>query len=181
MDKRLVIEAYKAACILIDWSESIPNKSCHKDKGAHLDLDLEEDLNRWAFLENLFRDDLLYYDQIEEPSRLKAVMASLDLALLLTTRKKDRVSIRRERRKLSGWLKRRYGITSAKEGGTLLDSAFEAEMPIAEALGGLIELLPKLQRSWSEAGADGMNDYLLIAWLCGRHRWLDGQEDVTKK
>src|SRR4030042_3223008 len=120
VDKRLVIEAYKAACILIDWSESIPNKSCHKDKGAHLDLDLEEDLNRWAFLENLFRDDLLYYDQIEEPSRLKAVMASLDLALLLTTRKKDRVSIRRERRKLSGWLKRRKGITRANEGGTLL-------------------------------------------------------------
>lgn len=166
INKEIVLESYKAACLVIDWSNAV---TAAGDGGAQNGLDCE--LDKWSFLEYLSRPEVVIYGQIDDPLRLLSVMASLELALMLSTDREEAFCIRREWQKLGKWINERYGRdTNAFAPGSLNLSWPEDAMSIAKTLAFMFEHLPELKSGWNEGGADALSDYLYVLWLEARER-----------
>ena len=165
INKLVVLEAYKAACLVIAWARSIEEKTAGRTVGGELDAELESDLDRWAFLETLDHKDICSYDQIDDAARLMGIMASLELAMMLSAQRDEVFSIRREWQRLGKWMKDFYGIDPVSEGQTYIEFVSEEIIPLSQSRYYLMEHMPELKQGWNEGGAEGLKDYMLVLWL----------------
>lgn len=171
MNKEVVLEAYKAACLVVDWAKAVD--SGLDDDGRR---GLEEEMDKWAFLERISRPEVTDYGQIEDPVMLMSILASLELALLLSADKTESFAIRREWQKLSRWMREKHGLDADPCALSSISVAWrESEMPVARALTFIFEHMPELKSGWNEGGADALSDYLYLLWLKAREgRATDG-------
>jgi hypothetical protein len=166
INKDIVLESYKAACLVVDWAKAV---TAVPDGGGRTQLDSE--LDKWSFLEYVSRPDVVDYEQIDDPVRLLSVMAGLELVLLLSADKEEAFSTRREWQKLGRWMNERYGLDANAFALTSIDLTWpEGSMPIAKALMFIFEHMPELKSGWNEGGADALNDYLYVLWLEAREK-----------
>ncbi|MFW6113409.1 MAG: hypothetical protein ACOC78_00605 [Actinomycetota bacterium] len=165
IDKGIVLESFKAACLFVGWARSIEERAAGSTVWDEADEELEVDLERWSFLETLNSEGTRLYEQIDDPTLLMAIMASLELALLLSANKDEVFHLRREWQKLGRWMKVRYGADPTSEGRTYIEAAQGEIMPLRKALYLLVEHMPELKQGWNEGGAEGLKDYMLVLWL----------------
>jgi len=164
MNKRIVLESYKAACLLLDWVTTLAAGDPVSDP-----LPSESNLQRWALIDYLSRPEVVSYDQIADGERLLQIMAGLEVALMLSAHKDESFAIRREWQKLGRWVRDTYHIDSAARGINFINLILaEENADISRALVFLIEHMPELRSGWSEGGADALNDYLYVLWLDAR-------------
>ena len=164
MNKAIVLESYKAVCLLIDWVRAVV-----AEREGRVPAHCGEGLDRWSFLEHISGPEVVNYGQIDSPERLRRIMAGLELALLLTAEKGEAFEVRREWQKLWRWMNERYDSDPAASGLTFINfMTGEGEMAVSEALLFMIEHLPEMKSGWSEGGADALNDYLYVMWLEAR-------------
>jgi len=166
INKEIVLESYKAACLVIDWAKAVAEGGdCMGPRS------LDSELDKWSFLEHLSSPEVVDYDQIEDPVRLLSVMAGLELVLLLSADKEEAFSVRREWQKLGKWMHQRYGLDASAFALTSINLTWpEDSMPIAKTLMFIFEHMPELKSGWNEGGADALNDYLYVLWLEARER-----------
>ena len=161
MNKRIVLESYKAACLLLDWVTTLA-----AEDPVYEPLPSQSNLERWALVDYLSRPEVVSYDQIGDRERLLQLMAGLEVALMLSARKDESFAIRREWKKLAGWLRDTHHIDPAVQGISFINIILaEENADITKAMVFMIEHMPELRSGWSEGGADALNDYLYVLWL----------------
>ncbi len=176
MDKRIVLESYKAACLVSDWIGAVTSEYMPPDT-----LSSHASLERWSFLEYLSRPEVASYGQVEDGERLRQILAGLELSLLLSTDKGESFAVRREWLKLGRWMRESLHFDSAACSLNL--SALMGEGPDTQAsriLAFLIEHLPELRAGWREGRADALNDYLYILWLEARERYAVPRDGIER-
>ncbi|MDI6831701.1 MAG: hypothetical protein QME88_10245 [Actinomycetota bacterium] len=160
-----MLEAYKAACLVVDWTKAVTTGLDDGRQG------LDEEMDKWAFLEQISRPEVKDYGQIADPVRLLSITASLELALLLSADKSENFAIRREWQKLVRWLRERHDLDVGPYALASISMAWpEDEMPVGRALKFIFEHMPELRSGWNEGGANALNDYLYLLWLRAKER-----------
>ena len=165
MNKGIVLESFKAACLLIDWAKAVTAERMERRP-----LEAGSGLDKWSFLEYMARPEVVSYGQIRDPQHLLQIMAGLELALLLSAEKDEAFEIRREWQKLGRWM-REHDLTDPAVSGLTFNNIVgdDGNVPLSKDLiGFMIEHLPELKYGWSEGGADALNDYLYVLWLEAR-------------
>jgi len=161
MNKGIVLESYKAACLLLDWVTTLA-----AGDPADEPLPSGSNLDRWALIDYLSRPEVVSYDQIGDRDRLLQIMAGLEVALMLSARKEESFAIRREWQKLGRWIRSTHHIDPEAQGINFINLILAEEIAdIPKVLVFMIEHMPELRSGWSEGGADALNDYLYVLWL----------------
>ncbi|RJP34907.1 MAG: hypothetical protein C4536_01850 [Actinobacteria bacterium] len=161
MNKRIVMESYKAACLLLDWVRAATLESMAREASMS-----NAGLAKWSFLEYMSRPEVTSYAQIEDRTRLLQILAGLELALLLSADKEESFTIRREWQKLGKWMRENHcldPIACGLDFKALMGD--EVDLSASKTLVFLIEHMPELKSGWNEGGADALNDYLYVLWL----------------
>lgn len=164
MNKAVVMESYKAVCLLIDWVRAVK-----AERTGRVAVESGSGLDKWSLLEYLSRPEVVSYEQIADAERLMHILAGLEMALMLTAEKEEAFEVRREWQKLWRWMNERCRPDRAGAGLTFINlMCDEGDMSAGEALAFMIEHMPELKSGWSEGGADALNDYLYVMWLEAR-------------
>jgi hypothetical protein len=170
INKQVVLDSFKAACLIASWARSVHARFTGTARGVIDDTELNEDLAQWSVLEALSADDIRTYDQVEDPRRLLAVMSGLSLTMLLSSDKTEAYRIRREWIKIRTLLRERHRLDLSLPGNTFLDLAREGLSMPSEGVYLVLEHMPELKQGWDEGGADGVRDYLTVLSLGMRDR-----------
>ncbi len=164
MNKGVVLESYKAVCLLIDWVRAVLAERV--DGGP---ISTGAALDKWSILEHISRTEVVSYGQIADTQHLLRIMAGLEFALLLSGEKDEAFEIRREWQKLGRWMNLHYNKETALSGPIFMNLLCDlGEVPRREAMAFMFEHMPELKSGWKEGGADALNDYLYVLWLEAR-------------
>lgn len=158
INKAVVLDALKASCLIRSWA-----RSGNVDSGLHdvavTDAELGADLDSWKLVETLRQEKTGRYEEVRCPDDLLLISDALAVSLFVSSEKEEYFAIRRELNKIRLWLKEGFKIDP---GESLPSSAARADGSISgyEELQTVVRYLPELKQGWSEARADGVQDYL---------------------
>ncbi|MHB8894462.1 MAG: hypothetical protein ACYC99_04685 [Candidatus Geothermincolia bacterium] len=161
INRAVVVDALKAACLIKSWvrsAKSDPRRS------EFADDDMAIDMYGWELVESLTRGHPGRYDEVQSSEDLLTILDALSVSLFLSSEKEEYFAIRRELNKIKLWLKEAYGVDS---GDPLRPSATDGNGADSsyQELQMIVKYLPELKQGWSEARADGIQDYLTVLSL----------------
>lgn len=165
MNKAIVIDATKAACLVRCWTSTWPGhaSATGSPRSDTFEAELEACLEDWQLVEFISSPEILRYDQLNGIEDAFRISQALAVTMLLSSDKDEYLEIRRELQKIACWIETRYDIdTHGLPHSLQQDNRMN---PCYEDLQAIVRYLPELKQGWNEARAEGVQDYLTVLSL----------------